>query len=77
MFLALERRTTDRETATTHFTENILQIFTPDCAWIRAMIKILAELHCEPDLKLNLKFEIEVLCKELQVDLRVRIERRL
>uniref|UniRef100_A0A914UVV1 CCR4-NOT transcription complex subunit 1 n=1 Tax=Plectus sambesii TaxID=2011161 RepID=A0A914UVV1_9BILA len=46
------------------------EVFTAECAWIRAMIKILAELHCEPDLKLNLKFEIEVLCKELQVDLR-------
>lgn len=32
---------------------------------------ILAEIHQEPDLKLNLKFEIEVLCKNLQVDLKV------
>lgn len=32
-------------------------------------MKVLAELHNEYDLKLNLKFEIEVLCKELQVDL--------
>lgn len=30
----------------------------------------MAELHLEPDLKLNLKFEIEVLCKELGIDLR-------
>ena len=30
---------------------------------------MLAELHNEPDLKINLKFEIEVLCKELSVDL--------
>ncbi|VDN21116.1 unnamed protein product [Gongylonema pulchrum] len=44
-------------------------IFGPNCAWIRAIFKILAELHCQPDLKLNLKFEIEVLCKELGVDL--------
>lgn len=28
----------------------------------------LAELHQEPDLKLNLKFEIEVLCKNLEID---------
>ncbi|VDK24885.1 unnamed protein product [Anisakis simplex] len=33
-------------------------------------MRILAELHNEPDLKLNLKFEIEVLCKELSIDLR-------
>lgn len=28
----------------------------------------LAELHQEQDLKLNLKFEIEVLCKNLSID---------
>lgn len=33
----------------------------------------LAELHQEPDLKLNLKFEIEVLCKTLNIDLGVSI----
>ncbi|VDK66169.1 unnamed protein product [Onchocerca ochengi] len=45
------------------------QIFGPNCAWIKAIFKILAELHNQPDLKLNLKFEIEVLCKELGIDL--------
>lgn len=30
---------------------------------------MLAEIHNEPDLKLNLKFEIEVLCKDLGIDL--------
>ena len=30
------------------------------------LMNLLAELHAEPDLKLNLKFEIEVLCKHLQ-----------
>ncbi|CAL2037245.1 unnamed protein product [Caenorhabditis brenneri] len=44
-------------------------LFTPTCAWIRSLLKVLAELHNEPDLKINLKFEIEVLCKELNVDL--------
>ncbi|GMR41788.1 hypothetical protein PMAYCL1PPCAC_11983, partial [Pristionchus mayeri] len=44
-------------------------LFSPSCAWIRALLKLLAELHKEPDLKINLKFEIEVLCKELSVDL--------
>ncbi|GMT18863.1 hypothetical protein PFISCL1PPCAC_10160 [Pristionchus fissidentatus] len=44
-------------------------LFSPSCAWIRALLKLLAELHNEPDLKINLKFEIEVLCKELSVDL--------
>uniref|UniRef100_A0A1I7ZGD4 DUF3819 domain-containing protein n=1 Tax=Steinernema glaseri TaxID=37863 RepID=A0A1I7ZGD4_9BILA len=45
------------------------QLFGPGCAWIRAILSVLAELHNEPDLKLNLKFEIEVLCKELGVNL--------
>lgn len=44
-------------------------IFGPSCAWIKAILQILAELHNEPDLKLNLKFEIEVLCKDLNVNL--------
>lgn len=46
-----------------------LQIFGPNCAWLKAILKVLKELHEQPDMKLNLKFEIEVLCKELQVDL--------
>ena len=35
------------------------------------IMNVLAELHQEPDLKLNLKFEIEVLCKTLSLDLHV------
>uniref|UniRef100_A0A914HCW9 CCR4-NOT transcription complex subunit 1 n=1 Tax=Globodera rostochiensis TaxID=31243 RepID=A0A914HCW9_GLORO len=46
------------------------QLFGPNCGWIYALLKVLAEIHNEPDLKLNLRFEIEVLCKELNVDLR-------
>lgn len=33
-----------------------------------AMMNVLAELHQEQELKLNLKFEIEVLCKTLGLD---------
>ena len=33
------------------------------------LMNLLAELHAEPDLKLNLKFEIEVLCKHLQLEI--------
>ena len=32
-------------------------------------MNVLAELHQEPDLKLNLKFEVEVLCKTLAIDI--------
>ena len=36
-----------------------------------SIMNVLAELHQEPDLKLNLKFEIEVLCKNLNIDVAV------
>jgi len=36
-------------------------------------MNVLAELHQEPDLKLNLKFEIEVLCKNLSIDVGVSV----
>lgn len=36
-----------------------------------AIMSVLAELHTEQDLKLNLKFEIEVLCKNLNLDVAV------
>ena len=32
---------------------------------------VMAELHQLPDLKLNLKFEVEVLCNTLTMDLKV------
>ena len=32
---------------------------------------VMAELHQMPDLKLNLKFEVEVLCNTLSLDLKV------
>jgi CCR4-NOT transcription complex subunit 1 len=38
-----------------------------------ALMNALAELHQEQDLKLNLKFEIEVLCKNLSIDVFVSL----
>ena len=35
-----------------------------------AIMKLLAELYYFADLKLNLKFEIEVLCKRIQLDIK-------
>lgn len=37
-------------------------------------MNVLAELHQEPDLKLNLKFEIEVLCKTLNIDIATELK---
>lgn len=36
-----------------------------------SVLNCLAELHQEPGLKLTLKFEVEVLCKALNIDLKV------
>lgn len=44
-------------------------IFKPPNPWTMALMNVLAELHQEPDLKLNLKFEIEVLCKNLNLSI--------
>ena len=45
------------------------KVFKPPCPWTMGIMNLLAELHQEHDLKLNLKFEIEVLCKTLTLEL--------
>jgi CCR4-NOT transcription complex subunit 1 len=45
------------------------QVFKPPNPWLMAVISLLAELYHFAELKLNLKFEIEVLCKALDIDL--------
>lgn len=47
------------------------QVFKPPNPWTMSIMNVLCELHQEPDLKLNLKFEIEVLCKNLSLDVSV------
>ncbi|KAF8510218.1 Not1-domain-containing protein [Hysterangium stoloniferum] len=44
-------------------------VFKPPNPWLMAVISLLAELYHFAELKLNLKFEIEVLCKSLDLDL--------
>jgi hypothetical protein len=41
------------------------------------IMSVLAEMHASPDFKLNLKFEIEVLCRQLQLQLTVNDLRKL
>ncbi|KAI8922013.1 CCR4-Not complex component, Not1-domain-containing protein [Powellomyces hirtus] len=43
------------------------RVFKPPNPWLMAIMKLLAELYHFADLKLNLKFEIEVLCKNLKL----------
>lgn len=45
------------------------KVFRPPNPWLMAVVSLLAELYHYADLKLNLKFEIEVLCKSLEIDL--------
>ena len=45
-------------------------VFKPPNPWVMAIMKILAELYHYADLKLNLKFEIEVLCKSMHLDVK-------
>jgi CCR4-NOT transcription complex subunit 1 len=44
-------------------------VFRPPNPWLMAVVSLLAELYHFAELKLNLKFEIEVLCKGLDIDL--------
>ncbi|KAI8372978.1 CCR4-Not complex component, Not1-domain-containing protein [Radiomyces spectabilis] len=45
------------------------RVFRPPNPWLMAILKLLVELYQFADLKLNLKFEIEVLCKSLSLEL--------
>ncbi|XP_064610278.1 CCR4-NOT transcription complex subunit 1-like isoform X2 [Liolophura sinensis] len=57
------------------FTAKVLEscakskVFKPPNPWTMAIMNVLSELHQEQNLKLNLKFEIEVLCKTLGIDI--------
>ncbi|CAG8494332.1 7474_t:CDS:10 [Funneliformis mosseae] len=46
------------------------KVFKPPNPWLMAILKLLVELYQYADLKLNLKFEIEVLCKSLEIELK-------
>ncbi|KAK9455889.1 Not1-domain-containing protein, partial [Dipodascopsis uninucleata] len=45
------------------------RIFKPPNPWLVGILMLMIELYQFADLKLNLKFEIEVLCKNLSVDI--------
>ncbi|CAG5118083.1 unnamed protein product, partial [Candidula unifasciata] len=62
------------------FTAKVLEscakskIFCKPNPWMLSIMNVLAELHQENDLKLNLKFEIEVLCKTLNIDIATELK---
>ena len=47
------------------------RVFKPPNPWTMAIMRVLSELHSAPDLKLNLRFEVEVLCKHLNMEIAV------
>ncbi|KAJ3103919.1 hypothetical protein HDU97_009731 [Phlyctochytrium planicorne] len=46
------------------------KIFKPPNPWLMAIMKLLSELYHFAELKLNLKFEVEVLCKKIKLDIK-------
>ncbi|XP_015786178.1 CCR4-NOT transcription complex subunit 1 [Tetranychus urticae] len=44
-------------------------VFKPPSPWTMGILKALVELHQEREVKLNLRFEVEVLCRTLNVDI--------
>ncbi|XP_064398380.1 CCR4-NOT transcription complex subunit 1-like [Halichondria panicea] len=45
------------------------RVFKPPNPWTMGIMAVLSELHSLPNLKLNLRFEIEVLCKHLLLEI--------
>ncbi|KAJ5493253.1 hypothetical protein N7539_001999 [Penicillium diatomitis] len=72
--LLLEGYDTQRLMVTIPFTCKVLvqatksKVFRPPNPWLMDILGLLLELYHFAELKLNLKFEIEVLCKDLDLD---------
>ncbi|KAJ5167888.1 uncharacterized protein N7482_003482 [Penicillium canariense] len=72
--LLLEGYDTQRLMVTIPFTCKVLvqatksTVFRPPNPWLMDILGLLLELYHYAELKLNLKFEIEVLCKDLDLD---------
>jgi CCR4-NOT transcription complex subunit 1 len=74
--LIIEGWETDRLIVVLPFTCKVLEqatkstAFRPPNPWLMAILRLLKELYDNVALKLNLKFEIEVLCKNLGLDVK-------
>ena len=61
--------------AVTPFVAKILEgaknsvVFRPPNPWLMGLLSVFRALYCVDDLKMNIKFEVEVLCKNLGVKL--------
>ncbi|KAK9362606.1 hypothetical protein V1504DRAFT_487975 [Lipomyces starkeyi] len=73
--LLIEGFDTNRLIVVLPFTCKVLEqaskssIFKPPNPWLMGILKLMVELYQFAELKLNLKFEIEVLCKNLDLDI--------
>ncbi|KAK9374304.1 uncharacterized protein V1513DRAFT_470794 [Lipomyces chichibuensis] len=73
--LLIEGFDTNRLIVVLPFTCKVLEqalkssIFKPPNPWLMGILKLMVELYQFAELKLNLKFEIEVLCKNLALDI--------
>ncbi|KAL9650796.1 hypothetical protein ABK040_001846 [Willaertia magna] len=45
------------------------KVFAPPNPWVMGIVSLLVEIHSIPILKLNLKFEVEMLCKTLKLSI--------
>jgi CCR4-NOT transcription complex subunit 1 len=45
------------------------KVFKPPNPWVMAILRVLSEIYRKPKLRLNLKFDIELLCKALGLDI--------
>ncbi|RPB11593.1 Not1-domain-containing protein [Morchella conica CCBAS932] len=74
--LIIEGYITERLSVVLPFTRKVLEqstkstVFKPPNPWLMAIIRLLAELYQHVELKLNSRFEIEVLCKNLGLDIK-------
>jgi len=73
--LIVEAYETGKLIALIPFTAKVLEacakskIFAPPNVWVMAIMRLISEIYQIPELKLNLKFEIELLCSHLGLDL--------
>lgn len=74
--LLIDGHKTNRLIVTIPFVCKVLEqcktslIYHPPNPWLMSILRLLVELYQNADLKLNLKFEIEVMCKTIDVELK-------
>lgn len=73
--LMLDAYSTGRLIAVVPFVSKVIEtsgrskIFKPTNPWLRAMLSVMKEICLVPDIKLNVRFEFQLLCKGLGADI--------